>query len=234
MFYGKKKAITFSYDDGVLQDRRTIDILNKYGLKATFNLNSGLLGLTRTLKIETNGGFVDHSSVQEKDVKYIYEGHEVAAHTLTHPFLPKQSDEEITRQVEKDRLALSEMVGYEVIGMAYPCGGANSDNRVAQIIRKTTGIQYARTITSTHSFDLQNNLYGLNPTLHHDEALKQLDLIETFLSSKFDAPALLYIWGHSFEFDARNTWDSFEELCRMLSGRQDVFYGTNKEVFGLI
>ena len=40
MFHGKMKAITFSYDDGVVQDRRLIELLDKYGLKATFNLNS--------------------------------------------------------------------------------------------------------------------------------------------------------------------------------------------------
>lgn len=234
MFCGKKKAVTFSYDDGVLQDRRTIDILNQYGLKATFNINSGLLGLTRTLSFGADIGVVDHSSVKAEDVKYIYEGHEVAAHTLTHPLLPKQTEEEITRQVEEDRLALSEMVGYEVIGMAYPCGGVNNDDRVAQIIREATGVQYARTITSTHSFEWQDNLYRFNPTLHHDEVLKQLDFIETFLNAEFDEPALLYIWGHSYEFDARKTWDAFEELCQMLSGRQDMFYGTNKEVFGLV
>ena len=40
----KKKAITFSYDDGVTQDIRLIELLNKYNLKCTFNLNSELLG----------------------------------------------------------------------------------------------------------------------------------------------------------------------------------------------
>ena len=38
MFNGKNKAITFSYDDGVMQDIRLIEIFNKYNLKATFNI----------------------------------------------------------------------------------------------------------------------------------------------------------------------------------------------------
>lgn len=49
MWDGKKKAITFSFDDGVTQDIRMIEILNKYGLKCTFNLNSEFLGLDETL-----------------------------------------------------------------------------------------------------------------------------------------------------------------------------------------
>ena len=44
MFDGKMKAVTFSYDDAVTQDKRLIEIFHKYDLKATFNLNSGLLG----------------------------------------------------------------------------------------------------------------------------------------------------------------------------------------------
>ena len=39
------KYVTFSFDDGVTQDKRLVELLDKYGLKATFNLNSSLLGL---------------------------------------------------------------------------------------------------------------------------------------------------------------------------------------------
>lgn len=40
---GKSKAFNVSYDDGVLQDIRFVKLLNQYGLKGTFNLNSGLM-----------------------------------------------------------------------------------------------------------------------------------------------------------------------------------------------
>lgn len=42
MWNGKKKAVTFSYDDGIVYDKHLVEILNKYGLKCTFNLNSGV------------------------------------------------------------------------------------------------------------------------------------------------------------------------------------------------
>ena len=42
MWNGKKKAVTFSYDDGVTQDRRLVEMMNTYGVKGTFNLNSGM------------------------------------------------------------------------------------------------------------------------------------------------------------------------------------------------
>ena len=104
MFAGKMKALTFSYDDGVLQDKRLIDIFNKYNLKATFNLNSERFGLEGQLI--RGGKQINHTKVNAQDVKTIYGGHEVAAHTLTHPNLCKLEKEEIMRQVEQDRLNL--------------------------------------------------------------------------------------------------------------------------------
>ena len=59
MYQGKKKAVTFSYDDGVTQDIRLIALFNKYGLKATFNLNSELLGSFGTL--ERDGQSITHN-----------------------------------------------------------------------------------------------------------------------------------------------------------------------------
>ena len=83
MWNGKRKAVTFSFDDGVTQDVKTIEILNKYGLKATFNLNAGYLGLKGAE--DANGARRD--KVLASQVKEIYQGHEVAVHTLTHPNL---------------------------------------------------------------------------------------------------------------------------------------------------
>ena len=228
MFNGKMKAVTFSYDDGVLQDEKLISIFNKYDLKGTFNLNSELLGCPGGLNRE--GIRVDHTKFPPEVVKDMYKGHEVAVHTLTHPNLTVLDEGEIIRQVNEDRINLSKLVGYEVCGMAYPCGGVNNDERVADIIQKNTKIKYARTITSTFSFDLQDNLYRFNPTVHHMKWDEFEKLVKDFIDLKTDKPALLYIWGHSYEFDVENTWERFEDICRDLSHRDDIFYGTNREV----
>ncbi len=223
------KAVTFSYDDGVTQDQRLIEIFNKYGLKATFNLNSGLLGHAGSLIREDVT--VAHVKPRAEEIQDIYRGHEIAAHTLTHPFLPKLSDGEIAREVEEDRKRLSELAGYEVIGMAYPGGGENSNERVAKVIRERTGIRYARTIRSSGDFKPQADLLLFKPTVHHHgEFDKMFELAYKFLESDSDAPSIFYIWGHSYEFDIANTWGRFEELCRLISGYPDILYGTNSEV----
>lgn len=229
MFHGKMKALTFSYDDGVTQDRRLINIFNRYGLKSTFNLNSALLGHAQSLiRYDMTIAFCRPRVCEIAD---IYAGHEIAVHTLTHPFLPQLSDDEVIREVEQDRLALSEIAGYEVVGMAYPGGGKNYDERVAHLIRENTGVRYARTTETTDSFAVERDLFVYHPTAYHMDGWdKLMELGRRFVESTPDTPQVFYVWGHSFELDYFDTWGKFEEFCRLISGRDDIFYGTNREI----
>ena len=226
MWNGKKKAITFSYDDAVTQDIRLIEILDKYGLKSTFNLNSELLG--KEGKLIREGKEINHTKIPASELAYIYRNHEVAAHTLTHPHLPPLDDDEVIRQVERDRLNLSDIVGYEVVGMAYPGGGMNNNDRVARLIKNHTGIRYARTISLGYSFLPQEDLHRYKPTAFHLDFTDNYRLADDFFNRETEG--VFYIWGHSYEFDIHNTWDKFEEFCKYISGRDDIFYGTNKEI----
>lgn len=225
-----KKAVTFSFDDGVTQDIRLIELLNKYGLKGTFNINSGLLGTDNTL--EVCGYKVNHNKVKKEDVVHIYEGHEVSAHTLTHPFLPNLTNKEVVEQVEGDRVALSELVKYEVEGFAYPGGGVNFNEEIASVIKENTGIKYARTTVATNDFKKQSNLFVFKPTLSFTKDISAANkLCDEFLNLQSDNFSLFYIWGHSYEFDVEDRWTQFEDFCRKLSGKSDILYCTNKEAF---
>ena len=226
MWQGKKKAVTFSYDDGVTQDLKLIEILNRYGMRATFNLNSGGLGGRFSNYIE--GVLVYRDKVFAHDVKAIYEGHEVASHTVNHPDLTKLSDEEIIRQVEEDRKNLSELVGYEIKGLAYPCGYV--DERVISVIKEKTGIKYARSVRITEKFEPETDLYNMAFTTRNfgDNFLR---LAKEFVELKTDEPKIFSVWGHAYEFDWKKNWHVFEEFCKIISGQDDIFYGTNSEVF---
>lgn len=226
MFHNKMKAVTFSYDDGVTQDRKLVSILNKYGLKCTFNINSGKLGEPGFLVCEDVT--VPHVKPRMCEVRDIYQGHEIAVHTISHPNLLELSDEEVIREVEEDRRVLSELAGYEVVGMAYPYGTV--DARVADLIRNHTGVKYSRTVNSTGRFDISEDLLFLDPTvfhLHWDELFR---LGEEFVALKPDKPQVFYIWGHANELDANDGWARFEDFCRLISGHDDIFYGTNKQI----
>lgn len=225
-FNGKLKALTFSYDDGVTQDERLVKLFNKYGLKCTFNLNHDLLGHRGSLIRE--GVEVNHTKIQPSRIRSVYEGHEVATHSLSHPFLTRLTDDEVVREIEEDRVRLSELVGYEVVGHAYPMG--DCDDRVARLLEHRTGVKYARTVASTHSYDEQTDLYLFNPTVHqHKEMNEMFRLGEQFLAMKTDKPQLFYIWGHAYELDIRDEWSRFEEFLEMISGHTEVYYGTNAE-----
>lgn len=229
MFNGKMKALTFSYDDAVTQDIRFIELLDKYGLKGTFNLNSQRLGMEGSLFV--GDVKVNHTKVNKSDVREIYKNHEIAVHTLTHPNLTTLSKDEVIYQVEQDRLNLSDIAGYEVIGMAYPCGGVNNNDEVAKIIKENTGVKYSRTITSSgSSFDLQDNLYRFNPSVYHRAWDDMFRMGEEFLKLTPDKPQIFYVWGHTYEFDGEDDWDRIEDFMKMMSGKDDIFYGTNKEI----
>ena len=224
MKFEKNKILIFSYDDGVTQDARLIEIMNKYGIKGTFNINSDRLGSHDELVRE--GVTVSHCKFNPEDVRRVYSGHEIAGHTLTHPRLPDIPDDEtVIRQVEEDRKKLSELAGYEVTSFAYPCGGVNNDERVAALIKNHTGIKNARTITSTFSLEMPKDLYRLDPTVHFPGNIEHtFKLAKEFIEAKADEPMLLFIWGHSYELDIHDTWDKFEELCALLGGRDDILY----------
>ena len=226
MWNGKKKAITFSYDDGVYQDKRLIEILNKNGLKATFNLNSERFGIERIAT--KDGRTAPANRIAREEIADVYSEHEVAVHTLTHRRLPLLTDDEVIREVEQDRKNLSEIVGYDVVGMAYPCGGWQNSDRVERLIREHTGVKYARVAASSFSTAKQTNLYRFMPTVFHLDFEESYVMLDEFLKS--DDEGVFYIWGHSYEFDCLDKWDEFERFCEYLSKRDDVFYGTNKEV----
>ena len=226
---GIKKALTFSYDDGVTQDERLIRIFNKYGIKGTFNLNSGLLGKPGELLRE--GVSVNHTKVNPEDVKKIYEGHEVAVHTVTHPLLQNETDEEIIRQVEKDRENLSKLVGYDVVGMAYP--NTAPDKRVVRVVKEKTGVKYSRSPETTLSFNPSGDMFDYRGTIYHHGQWAQLfETGKKFLELNPETAQIMYVWGHAYEFDIYpERWKIFEQFCEMMSGRSDIFYGTNAQVF---
>lgn len=99
---GAHKSITFSYDDGHLHDVRFLEIMNRNGLKGTFNLSSGWI-------CKPTDGLVS-----PEKVKALYKGQQVAVHCVNHPFLIEISREEIKYEIEEDMRVLSELVGYSV------------------------------------------------------------------------------------------------------------------------
>lgn len=205
-----------SYDDGSEHDRRLVEIFNRYGIRASFHLNSGKLDLPH--------------HVRRDEVASLYRGHEVSCHTVTHPDLTRLPDDAVRGEIAGDRRALRDASGQAVRGLAYPFGAY--DDRVARIAREE-GIAYARTAHSTGTFALPADALAWAPTCHHGAAM---DLVGPFLDDAGDGLMLLYVWGHSYELDgfmtsdASRDWRYIDELCRRLHGHDSVWYATSLEL----
>lgn len=225
IFNGKKKAVTFSFDDGINNDIRLIELLDKYGLKSTFNISSGIL--TSVNRYKTENGNKSYR-LNYFDYPNLYDDHEIAAHGYTHAHASKLDAATIYNEVALDKKLLEFLYSREVRGMAYPYGAYN--DTVFEALKKC-GLEYGRTVNSTYGFSLPENPLEWNPTCHIlDEKL--LGLADEFLN--ISENALFYIWGHSYELETEEQWQSFEELCKRIANRNDVFYGTNIEILDLI
>lgn len=221
---GKCKAVTFSYDDGGQADKRLVGIFEKYGLKGTFNLNSELFDASCW-----------HGRMNEKDTFELFanSGQEIANHGARHTFLDKIPLAEAVKEIVDCRTYLENKFNRIVKGMAFAYNGYNDE--ILKVL-PALGIDYARTTQSTHSFAMPENWLTWNPTCKHTD--KELAaLTEKFLNespeqiTKHREPWLLYIWGHSFEFDDDNNWEVIEKLGEKLRGRADIWFATNGEIF---
>ena len=39
------------------------------------------------------------------------------------------------------------------------------------------------------------------------------------------------MWGHSYEFERTQGWKLLEDICEKLSGKKDIWYATNIEIY---
>ena len=221
---GKIKAFTLSYDDGSVHDARLIDILDKHGIKCTFNISAKR--------------FLTDNDESQRCVdlykKAIANGHEVATHGLTHPFLPRLHVGQAAYEIIKDRDLLESKLDTIVRGHAYPFG--SFDNNVVEILEKA-GIVYARTCVSDYSFNVSTDWLRMHATCHHDDE-KLFELADKFLHDEnphpYTTPWVFYVWGHSHEFAIKNNWERIEEFASLMAGHDDVWYATNIEIYDYV
>jgi len=210
---GLGKALVLSMDDGPVQDRRLIEFLGRHGVRGTFHLSSGRFG--------------QPDYIDSEEVVSLYADHEVSTHSVSHPYLDSLSRTEIAAEVGDDRAALSQLLGQDVRGHAYPFGAHNAT--VIEVLDEL-GIAYARTTNQTRDFRLPTDLLAWNPSCHHSIAG---ELAEGFLALPDHSLALFFIYGHSWELDSgepTNSWTYMEALMQRLGGRSNIWYATAIEV----
>lgn len=209
---GKKRIVTFSYDDGSKGDERLIALFNQYGVKGTFHLNGGK--------------YVSITEEEAESLRRRYEGHEVSCHTLRHGWPSRMPMQSVVNEVMEDRKILERLFHRPIVGMSYPSGSYNED-----VIRALSacGIVYSRTTGSTKKFLLPEDPLAWHPTCHHRDALALCDSFMGDLDSQWALP-LFYIWGHSHEFRTEEDWAYIEQVVAKLAGDDRIWYATNIEI----
>lgn len=231
---GKFKAVAFTYDDGTRHDLRFAETIDRYGIKCTFNLCSGMLGQSTT----------DSRLTPEEIQEHILDkGHEIAVHGEYHiaPVLSRPI--KAIQDILNCRLQLEQTFGIMVRGMGYADvalknfqNGASYEN-IREYL-KDLGIVYARCSGfDPNGFQLPTDWHHWAYTSRHNNP-KVKEYIQNFMALDPDKmycasryPRLFMLAGHSFEFHNDNNWELLEELCTLLGGHEDIWYATSIEIY---
>lgn len=241
-----KKYVTFSFDDGLEQDKKLTALMKKYGLKGTFNLNSGLMGKRQLVAgIGTLGfmetpedverknwlTYVPQFRIPEDEIAQVYDGFEVASHGYRHEPLAFLPEDKMKESLNLDLEHLESLVGYRIYGHAFAKG---MGTKAVRDYLRMKGVIYTRGIITTRRFDFPKDPLKYNPTCSQINK-HVFDIIDRFLDTDpVDDDMLLYIWGHGYECDFNEkeaSWEKTEKIFQKLSGIEGLTYCTNLEAF---
>lgn len=200
-----RKIFLISFDDGTIWDRRFVELLNKYHMKATFNLNSGLEDFV--------WHYEDRFPVRRQvlaDTVDLYKGHEVASHSLHHHWLNTLTPPQLSREVGDDCAAIKDLFCLQEIGFGVPFTACSE--REVNIIRKF--VRYIRLSEFSGSFAPPKDPYHI--PIH--ALYNQTDIREKIAQfAESDLPVSLFVMaGHSYELEVLDHWDYMEQLLQYI------------------
>lgn len=238
---GRAKALTFSFDDGVVQDEWLVKAFCERKMKGTFNINAGLCTYDEVDYDKLNWMYFPIKNIQKRMARdqviklFGASDMEVACHGYTHAQLDLLDTASIMRELIFDRAELERIFKKNIRGFAYPQGTTN--DTVISCLRQC-GLLYGRLAGASFSFAVPSDPYRIMPTCHYlqDEAYPCAEkfIQREITSGVFDwntNPALMYIWGHGYEMRTPEDYKKAENLIKLLSGRDEIWYCTNIEFF---
>ena len=248
-----KKYFTISYDDGLEQDKRIVELMKKYGINGTFNLNSGLFGLRTNIQYIGNLGYQNVGPdvikqglirtapayrIPEDEIRQVYAGFELATHGVHHMNEGKLSEEDLRKEIREDRKRLSEFTDLPVVGHAFPFGGSSA---LAERVLQEEGILYARGVSSSKGkgekrFSFPTSLYHVSPTCSQIDGRTEKLFDEFMRTVPTQGDMLFYMWGHGYEIDfqtrrGRKLMDMLERMFSMVAKDDSIISCTNNEAF---
>lgn len=232
-----KKYFTLSFDDGVTQDAKIIEILKKYDIDCcSFNINTGLLGVNWSWVGESIGKpWLSHQRYTAEEIESgIYDGYDVLVHTKYHPTL-KDYDNDIERivdEVEGCANDIEALTGIKPVGMAWPGGDDCRTPQTVKTVYENTSIRFARAYSPTYTYNLPDYFLDWHPTCHLF-APGLMDMAKQFVEMTPTRDTLFYVWGHGYELDQEDFYEEFEEFIKYMSESESIVFVTNTEFYEL-
>ena len=204
-----KKYLVLSFDDGAIQDTKFVELLNKYNIPATFNLNSGLENFVWYYKDTT-----PIKRIKFNECLHLYDNHEIASHSVNHPYLTDLDEQELIYQVGNDANTLSKIFNREVTSFAVPFTACNE--REIEIIKNHTPIKAIRLskFNNKNDFSVPSDNYHFMCNAYYNNP----DIYEHILEFSKNTlnESIFIIVGHSYEFEVLNEWDKIESLLKYI------------------
>lgn len=215
------KYFVFAIDDGTIYDEKVAQIFDKFGIRATFNLNSGLQDFV---------WYKNNLPVRRLDLnkyKNIYKNHEVSSHSLTHPYLTSLSNEGVSYEVKTDIDNLEKIFQKKIESFSFPFD--SFDERTINIIR-SYGIRNIILPELTDSFSFPSDSFHIKVNSWNiDDALNK---VHDFINDKL-ADVFVFL-SHSYDYEFDHNFDRLDELCHIVTKQKDIKVVTVKELGNII
>jgi len=226
-------TVTTSWDDGHVLDLRLADLLDAYGLPATFYI------APRNVQID------ERLRLSDTQLRQLGSRFEIGGHTLTHVRLPTVPLRTADEEIRLGKSCLEDVVQVKINAFCYPMGDYRPEH--VELVRRA-GFVVARTVRRwVHT--PPNDLLQVGTTAHAYRHLKDLgpltrrywrrppQLVSRFGSwdelaiAQFDQAVatggVFHLWGHSWEVDANDDWARLTRVVRHIAGRTGIRYVTN-------
>ena len=204
---GKHKVLTMSYDDGRLEDRRLVELFNRYGIRGTFNLNGGLSASRRASGLS-------------------------CTRAMRSPVTPTTTPPSPAARWTRPPGRCWPTVCSLRASWATPCAGLPTPTAAGRRRLPPCCPRWASATPAwwdTHDFAMPHDFMTWKATCHHTHNLLEdgKRFVELY---KTQYLYMMYVWGHSFEFRTEEDWALMEQFCQLAGGREDTWYATNIEI----
>ncbi len=179
-------------------------------------------------------GFKEEFRIPADEAVQVYEGFEVASHSLRHENLMVQDPAAARESVLQDVANLSAMFGTTIRGFAYPFG-MMGEHTIQDL--KDAGVLFARTTERAADFRRPADYYRLPMTASHSQpdVFEKLEAFFAADASEEDLFFLMFAHGYEMDFGTETSnWDRFRKICDLVANRTDVRCVSTSEGLGLI